>query len=163
MCICVYVFYGEQAITHHKFGGNIMCICVNVYLCFPVCSTALKFILNSFRVTQNKERLIWNFKGTEYNLKIPIMFIIGDTKGHDKLVGRYTNYVYSKSLVRDCKCLRSNGDVLNQNCELINANEIRDLIRLDRIESFRALRHYLFTKILTMHGMDLILVSMNLA
>ena len=98
---------------------------------------ALKFILHSFRETQNKEKLIWNFYGKEYNLKIPIMFIIGDTKGHDKLVGRYTNYVNSKSLVRDCRCLRSDGDVLNQNCRLITANEIKELIRLERIESLR--------------------------
>jgi hypothetical protein len=98
---------------------------------------ALKFILNSFRETQNNQRLLWNFNGTEYSLKIPIMFVIGDTKGHDKLVGRYTNYVNSKSLVRDCKCLRRNGDVLNQNCELISATEIRELIRLERIESSR--------------------------
>jgi hypothetical protein len=98
---------------------------------------ALNFIIQSLREAQQgpPEMLQWRFNGRVYHLKIPIMFIIGDTKGHDKLVGRYTNYVNSNSLVRDCKCLRSNGDQLNQNCELITADEIRDMIKLERIES----------------------------
>ena len=41
----------------------------------------------------------------------------------------------SNSLVRDCKCLRSDCHVLNQNCELISANKIRELIRQERIEA----------------------------
>ena len=98
---------------------------------------ALQFILQSLKAAQQcpSGMLQWKYHGRTYNLKIPIMFIIGDTKGHDKLVGRYTNYVNSNGLVRDCKCLRSDGHLLNPNCELISANEIRELIRKERIES----------------------------
>jgi hypothetical protein len=100
---------------------------------------ALQFILQGLKTAQQcpSDMLQWRHHGRTYNLKIPIMFIVGDTKGHDKLVGRYTNYVNSNSLVRDCKCLRSDGHVLNQNCELISANEIRELIRQERIELHR--------------------------
>ena len=38
LCECADVFFGEHAVTHHKFGAKYLCICANVQMCFPVCS-----------------------------------------------------------------------------------------------------------------------------
>ena len=66
----------------------------------------LSKILESFNNAQNNP-IIWKFKlpdGLEkfYALKIPVLFIIGDTEGHDKLCGRYSFRKNPKKLCRYC-------------------------------------------------------------
>ena len=43
-------------------------------------------------------------------MKIPIHFVIGDTKGHDKLVGKYTCRVDVPYICRYCDCHINNID-----------------------------------------------------
>lgn len=65
----------------------------------------LKVILKTF-VEAQKNPIIWemniNGKTKFVRLKIPVMFVIGDTEGHDKLCGRYSCRVNSQSLCRYC-------------------------------------------------------------
>lgn len=91
----------------------------------------LSYILEGLYSAQNS-LIQWNFNGTVCNLKFPIMFVIGDTKGQDKLVGRYANWTNSEGIVKDCYCSRENADVLNQECRLIKSLEIQELIEADR-------------------------------
>jgi len=65
----------------------------------------LQVLLKSFSKAQ-KEPIIWEMKRNGVSkfvrLKIPVMFVIGDTEGHDKLCGRYSCRANSKSLCRYC-------------------------------------------------------------
>ena len=62
-------------------------------------------ILEEFKEFQ-KTSIQWTLKldEKEYNvfLKIPVMFIIGDTDGHDKICGRYTSRSNIQTLCRYC-------------------------------------------------------------
>ena len=56
----------------------------------------LSHVLSSLKAAQQADDIAWVFRYSdstiEYNalMKIPIHFVIGDTEGHDKLVGKYT-------------------------------------------------------------------------
>ncbi len=73
----------------------------------------LNIILKSYKECQNKP-LKWIFKQEdktkEYILKIPCLFIIGDTEGHDKLCGRMMNRQSIPYLCRYCNIHRDNVD-----------------------------------------------------
>jgi hypothetical protein len=60
-------------------------------------------ILESFKLSQQKE-IIWEFniegKCRTMILKIPVLFVIGDTEGHDKLCGKYL----SRNKTTKCLC-----------------------------------------------------------
>jgi len=67
----------------------------------------LGHLLQSFKDAQRMD-LQWQieFKGKLYpvTLKIPLLFVIGDTEGHDKLCAHYLNRTYSKNICRYCYC-----------------------------------------------------------
>ena len=56
----------------------------------------LPHVLSSLKAAQQADGIAWVFRYSdctiEYNsvIKIPIHFVIGDTEGHDKRVGKYT-------------------------------------------------------------------------
>jgi hypothetical protein len=68
----------------------------------------LSKILETFKQAQ-KAPIIWKFLLRDgsykiYAMKIPVLFIIGDTEGQDKLCGRYSCLKNPKRLCRYCNC-----------------------------------------------------------
>ena len=64
----------------------------------------IEFILDEFvQCQQSKLPVQLNFSNQIYdcNLKIPVLYIIGDTEGLDKLCGRYTS---RNNIQRPCRC-----------------------------------------------------------
>ena len=69
----------------------------------------LEHILESLVHLQNGPGLSWklNFAGKQFNVvfKFPLMFVSGDTEGHDKLVGKYlSRSIKVARLCRYCEC-----------------------------------------------------------
>ena len=70
----------------------------------------LSHILSSLKAAQQANGIAWVFQycdsTIEYNavMKIPIHFVMGDTEGHDKLVGKYTCSVNFPYICRYCDC-----------------------------------------------------------
>ena len=66
----------------------------------------MEILLEEFKILQ-KDRIQWDLvfkdsvKRTVY-FKIPVLFIIGDTEGHDKICGRFTSRANIKRLCRCC-------------------------------------------------------------
>ena len=72
-----------------------------------------KVILKSYIAAQ-KAPIRWNLRYKEklhkVNLLCPVLFIVGDTEGHDKLVGKYNNRVKTARLCRYCNCPSDRSD-----------------------------------------------------
>ena len=66
----------------------------------------LSYILSSLKDAQEHAGISWKLKYQEKVLdvvmKIPILFVIGDTEGHDKLCGKYLNRVNAECICRYC-------------------------------------------------------------
>ena len=73
----------------------------------------LAIILADIKEIQKAGGIDWVFEinGTKHKrrLKIPIMFIIGDCKGHDVLCARVASH-QAHYLCRDCNCSKESGD-----------------------------------------------------
>jgi len=69
---------------------------------------ALKHIMASFVQAQKEDGISWkiNYHGKLHDvvMKIPLLFITGDTEGHDKLCGKFTSRINVKFLCRVCCC-----------------------------------------------------------
>ena len=65
-------------------------------------------ILDSYRQAQKFPGIAWQltFRGERRNicLKIPLLLVLGDTEGHDKLCGKYQNRTKAACLCRYCDC-----------------------------------------------------------
>ena len=55
-------------------------------------------ILHSLVAAQKSGGILWRspYKGTTHEvvLKVPVLCVLGDTEGHDKLCGRFNNWTY---------------------------------------------------------------------
>ena len=73
----------------------------------------LSIILSDLKQIQKAGGIDWEFEidGIKHKrrLKIPVMFIIGDCKGHDVLCGREASH-QAHHLCRDCNCTKESGD-----------------------------------------------------
>ena len=92
----------------------------------------MSVILQSFKDCQSK-CLKWIFKhkdkSKEYILKIPVLFIIGDTEGHDKLCGRFMNRQTIPYLCRYCDIHRDNIDDPFVDSNLTKMKDIINLVK----------------------------------
>ena len=50
------------------------------------------FLLNDLSLMQKSECIHWYYNGRLIRLHIPVMFIIGDIEGHDKLCSRKSGH-----------------------------------------------------------------------
>jgi hypothetical protein len=67
----------------------------------------IRVILASYRETQHQAvgwNLLYNDKNYEVFFRLPVLFIIGDTDGHDKLCGRFCSRMNVARLCRYCDC-----------------------------------------------------------
>ena len=90
----------------------------------------LSKILNTFKEAQQKGPYKWKFDhcNETYNLHFPLMFIAGDMLGHNKLCGRYSNFINTHSLLRDCNILSKDAHICDYECTHIKYEHIRELI-----------------------------------
>ena len=90
----------------------------------------LSVILQSFKECQSK-CLKWIFRhkddSKEYILKIPVLYIIGDTEGHDKLCGRFMNRQTIPYLCRYCDIHR---DYIDDPFVDSNLTKMKDIVKL---------------------------------
>jgi hypothetical protein len=92
----------------------------------------IKIILKDFREDQ-KKAIGWSFKfrnriANAY-FRCPVMFIIGDTEGHDKLSGRYLSRNNVKTLCRYCCCPFEQSDNPEYKFTYLKQNKIQKLIK----------------------------------
>ena len=103
----------------------------------------LSIILSDLKEIQKAGGIDWEFEieGKKYKrrLKIPIMFIIGDCKGHDVLCGRQASH-QAHHLCRDCNCTQESGDDPFVQCTFHKQSEIEKLSESEcKAISFRKL------------------------
>ncbi len=68
----------------------------------------LSTILELYKTAQTHPGIMWQFpfrgKKKEVVMKIPLLLVLGDTEGHDKLCGKYQNRTKAACLCRYCNC-----------------------------------------------------------
>ena len=87
----------------------------------------LNKVLESFKVFQSKGPMKCSFFGDSnvYNIHFPLMYIIGDMKGHHVLVNHYVPNAKSHSLMKDC-CIKSkHGHKIGRMCKIIKHDDIQ--------------------------------------
>ena len=91
----------------------------------------LAHILQSFKDAQRMD-LSWtlHYKGLPHDvkLKLPLLYVVGDTEGHDKLCNRYQNRTNSAALCRYCACPREETGNPNASFRKTNASVIAKLV-----------------------------------
>jgi hypothetical protein len=108
----------------------------------------LKIILHSLWMLQQTNGLAWElcYKGTIYNVvfKVPILYIIGDTEGHDKLVGKYSSRTPGVArLCRYCDCSFTNTDDPHYKFRYTKQSQIQKLVRENNVEGLKAISYRL--------------------
>ena len=100
----------------------------------------IRIILATFRETQ-KKAVGWTFAFNNQMqlafLRCPILFIIGDTDGHDKLCGRYGSRMNVARLCRYCDCPFDETDNPTIKFAYTEQNKIKNLIRKQDVESLK--------------------------
>ena len=84
------------------------------------------FCVSGFKDAQMQDGLVWHINGKRCNLKIPIMYIVGDIEGHDKVCSRKSGHSKKmKGVTHSCKVKRYQCGNVNTVCEALNDNEIK--------------------------------------
>jgi hypothetical protein len=101
----------------------------------------LNILLRSFKEAQ-KSPIIWKFQIENLpivtvSLKIPVMFVIGDTEGHDKLCGRYSSRKQPTRLCRYCTIPFSETDDPFAKFKYQKCKQIEDLVENGREEELK--------------------------
>ena len=85
----------------------------------------VKILLADFRVLQQVDGLDFELFGKSYVLRIPLIFIVGDMEGHDKICSRgkgHSNMM--RGVTHSCKVQRNECGEPDTECEYIYLNEI---------------------------------------
>ena len=83
-------------------------------------------ILSGLKDAQLQDGLEWEIDGKKCRLRIPIMFIIGDIEGHDKICSRKSGHSkLMKAVTHSCKVRRHECGNPNTECVPFNTNEIK--------------------------------------
>ena len=78
-----------------------------------------KFLLSDLLCLQDKECLEWNYRGKLVRLHIPIMFVIGDIEGHDKLCSRKHGHITKMGgVTHSCDIRRNKCNDPNATCNM---------------------------------------------
>ena len=82
--------------------------------------------VSGFKGAQMQDGLEWELNGQKCSLKIPIMYIVGDIEGHDKVCSRKSSHSKKmRGVTHSCKVRRHEcGNILTE-CEPLNSNEIK--------------------------------------
>ena len=129
----------------HLYGANHITPDQKAADYHHICS----IILDDFKKTQLEGGMEWDFviDGITYRktLKFPLMFIIGDCKGHDMVCGRKASHT-TKGLSRDCDCTLASSDDPMVKCNMVKQRDIElmNKVQLEDI-SFRNLKKNAFS------------------
>ena len=129
--------YGANHITPDQKAEDYHCI--------------MELILEEFKKVQADGGFEWDFviDGVTYRrtLFFPLMFFIGDCKGHDVLCGRNASH-RCIGLCRDCDCTLASSDDPMINCSLYKQSDISKMDDKQRKDiSFRPLRKNAFENV----------------
>ena len=90
----------------------------------------LNHILQELKEVQRNRFLHWSFSGQPCQLRVPIMFIIGDIEGHDKLCTRKSGHTsMMPGVTHSCNIQRDSCSDLEAPCHLFTKDEITSLQR----------------------------------
>ena len=82
--------------------------------------------ISGFKDAQMQDGLEWEINGKKCRLRIPIMYIVGDIEGHDKVCSRKSGHSKKmKGVTHSCKVRRHECGIVNTECEPFNTNEIK--------------------------------------
>ena len=107
----------------------------------------LDVIFTSLRKLQaNETGLRWKllYKETIYDMLFlfPVIFVIGDTEGHDKQCGHFLNRSKVKTLCRHCDIpLERSGDPSYQ-CRLYTRRRLENMVTANDLEGLQAVSHH---------------------
>ena len=100
----------------------------------------LAHILQSYKEAQATD-LQWNlpYRGEnhEVTLQIPLLYVVGDTEGHDKLCAHYQNRTKSASLCRYCTCPREETGNPKAKYKKTHGSEIAHLVNRKRLAELK--------------------------
>ena len=83
--------------------------------------------------------------------KVPVLFVVGDTEGHDKMCGHYLNRTKVKALCRYCKCpfhLTGSGSLVNpdhpnkKDFAFVAQSEIERLVKGEKWDELHELSYH---------------------
>ena len=83
-------------------------------------------ILSGLKLAQLQDGLKWQIDEKDCILRIPIMFIIGDIEGHDKICSRKSGHSKKmKAVTHSCKVRRHECGDPNTDCVFFSSHEIK--------------------------------------
>ena len=102
----------------------------------------LKEIFKSFSEVQSTEGVKWDlfYRGKVYHVvfKLPVLFIIGDTEGHDKMVGKFLNRTkLVKRLCRYCNTPNEQSDDPFYKYCYVNQAEVEKYLTTRNLEALQ--------------------------
>ena len=84
------------------------------------------YLLSDLKDLQKLDGLDWNIFGKKCRLRIPIMFIIGDIEGHDKICSRKSGHNKKmKGVTHSCKVRRNECGFVETECQYFSSNEVK--------------------------------------
>ena len=87
----------------------------------------LRCLMSDVKQLQKQNGLHWVLFGQQVMLQIPIMFIIGDIEGHDKLCSRKAGHnKFMREVTRSCKVKREECGDPHIRCEYLSESEVFD-------------------------------------
>ena len=113
----------------------------------------LSFILADLKQIQDEGGFRWKFKcGRTFNLKFPIMYVIGDAVGLDKLCNRNQNYSPRKNFMigccRDCNSVFEHCHKPEHQCQYLKQSYFAKMsTKLKRVLSFHSTTTHAFSQL----------------
>ena len=104
---------------------------IDTYTKMNIYQLVLKEIFHQMDEIQQEGGIKWDLELSDgstkkCNLIIYPQFIIGDTKGHDSICGRYASH-NSRQCVRDCDVLKSQSDLTSHKCHYRTVQEMMNM------------------------------------
>ena len=101
-------------------------------------------IMQQVETVQTNGGLKWQFSGHKFKvtLKMPVMWLLGDTEGQDKLCGRWSNRTHAKHLCRYCNIPREKTDDPFAKSKYIKQNAIMKLLKSKKNEKLKEMAYY---------------------
>ena len=87
--------------------------------------TVVAYILSDLKEAQNQNGLTWDINGKQCCLHIPVIYIIGDIEGHDKVCSRKAGHSHlMNGVTHSCNIQRSNCSNINAKCRYLKEQEV---------------------------------------
>ena len=105
----------------------------------------LSHILESYKDAQNMElRWMLHYRGQSHDvsLQMPLLYVIGDTEGHDKLCAHYQNRTKSNAICRYCQCPSDQTGNPDASYKKTSAKYIANLARRRNLDELKRLSYH---------------------